>query len=57
MKGCSYKPNPDRPVIPGPEQICGVSMDQLMQSDCNAENDYGFSKGTPCMLLKLNRVR
>lgn len=27
-----------------------------MQGNCTKENKYGFKDGTPCILLKLNRV-
>jgi hypothetical protein len=38
-------------------QICKVNSKDLMQSVCTKETKYGFQDGTPCILLKLNRVR
>jgi len=41
---------------PGESQICQVKSKELMQGNCTKENKYGFRDGTPCVLLKLNRV-
>jgi len=40
----------------GDNQVCMINREELFQGDCTAENHYGFSKGSPCILLKLNKI-
>ncbi len=40
----------------GEGQFCQVNAKELMQGPCTPENNYGFSAGQPCLLIKLNRV-
>lgn len=44
---CDYN-NP-----PAPGKVCDFSLDDL--GPCNDENSYGYSKKTPCVLLKLKK--
>ena len=41
---------------PGQGQYCKVKANDLMKESCTHETNYGFETGTPCLLLKLNRV-
>jgi len=43
-------------IKPGEGQICKVNPKELMQGSCTPDNKYGFQDGTPCILLKLNRI-
>nr|CAH8831584.1 unnamed protein product [Trichobilharzia regenti] len=36
------------------DKVCKFSLENL--GPCNNKNSYGYSKGTPCVLLKLNKV-
>lgn len=38
----------------GEEEVCEVPLDNF--GPCTLENNYGYDNGTPCVLLKLNRV-
>jgi sodium/potassium-transporting ATPase subunit beta len=49
---CSYKPE----VLPGENQICKVQSEEMMTAPCNNDTAYGFKAGTPCILIKLNRI-
>ena len=40
----------------GQGQYCKVKANDLMKESCTHETNYGFETGTPCLLLKLNRV-
>ena len=42
---------------PGPEQICKVNVEGLFQGPCTNETQYGWKAGTPCIAIKLNKVR
>ena len=42
---------------PGPEQICKVNVEGLFQGACTNEIQYGWKAGTPCIAIKLNKVR
>lgn len=42
--------------LPGENQFCSVNISEAMQGECQNATNYGFPKGTPCMLLKLNKV-
>ena len=42
---------------PGPEQICKVNVEGLFQGACTNETQYGWKAGTPCIAIKLNKVR
>jgi len=41
---------------PGANQVCKVNTDELFQGDCTKANEYGYRAGTPCILLKLNKI-
>ena len=41
---------------PGQGQYCKVKANDLIKESCTHETNYGFETGTPCLLLKLNRV-
>lgn len=41
---------------PGHKQICQINREELFQGDCTSENGYGYRKGSPCIILKLNRI-
>lgn len=41
---------------PGQGQYCKVKANDLMKESCTHETNYGFETGTPCLLLKLNRI-
>ena len=38
------------------KEVCIFEIDTL-GSVCTAKNDYGYKDGTPCVLLKVNKVR
>ena len=42
---------------PGQGQYCKVKANDLMKEACTLDKKYGFDTGTPCLLLKLNRVK
>ena len=42
---------------PGPEQICKVNVEGLFQGLCTNETQYGWKAGTPCIAIKMNKVR
>ena len=42
---------------PGPEQICNVNVEGLFQGPCTNETQYGWKAGTPCIAIKMNKVR
>ncbi|XP_055682368.1 sodium/potassium-transporting ATPase subunit beta-2-like [Lutzomyia longipalpis] len=39
---------------PKPGRVCAVEVSKW--EHCNAENDYGYSKSSPCIFVKLNRI-
>ena len=41
---------------PGEGQFCKVDASELLTDACAYDGDYGFKAGTPCILIKLNRV-
>merc|ERR1711962_504336 len=41
---------------PGNNQYCRVKSADLMKEQCTLDTKYGFETGTPCLLLKLNRI-
>lgn len=41
---------------PGQGQYCKVKANDLMKEQCTLDTNYGFETGTPCLLLKLNRI-
>lgn len=47
---CGWGQSPSTP------QVCKPVIDKLFQDDCTKENHYGYKKGTPCVLLKLNKI-
>lgn len=40
---------------PGDHQVCEFNMTDL-GSDCTEANQFGYANGTPCVLLKINKV-
>ncbi|XP_055869048.1 uncharacterized protein LOC106064913 [Biomphalaria glabrata] len=44
----------DKPRVDG-DKPCQFSFSELTQ-ECNENNNYGFSSGQPCVLLKLNKI-
>ena len=50
---CDYKTGPSSP---GQGQMCKVESKAMQDGPCNKEYGFGFKTGTPCILLKLNRV-
>ena len=44
-----------RPEGMDDEQYCTFDIDAI-KNNCNADNEYGYYEGTPCVLLKLNKV-
>ena len=58
------KPKPDANNVecnfgnlPGEDQFCQVQTSELITGPCTEDNHYGFDKGKPCILIKLNKVR
>ncbi len=43
------------PYMPYMFQVCRFNVDDL-GAECTWQKDYGFDEGTPCILLKLNKV-
>ena len=37
------------------EKVCRFKLDTLGE-ECTWQKDYGYDEGTPCVLLKLNKV-
>ncbi|KAF7638861.1 hypothetical protein Mgra_00001670 [Meloidogyne graminicola] len=37
-------------------EACRFTLDLFDKANCNKKDDYGFSKGTPCIILSLNRL-
>merc|ERR1711915_150496 len=52
IQQCDYDSR--RQSLYGP--ICSHNLDSLMQGNCNEENDFGYSSGKPCVLVKLNKI-
>jgi sodium/potassium-transporting ATPase subunit beta len=48
---CSF----DKPPING--QVCRVDVSPNKFGGCTTENKYGYMKGSPCVFLKLNKVK
>lgn len=46
---CSFQKPPQK------GQVCYVEFNDVFER-CTSQYDYGFSKGTPCIFLKLNKV-
>ncbi|XP_040566071.1 sodium/potassium-transporting ATPase subunit beta isoform X1 [Lepeophtheirus salmonis] len=42
--------------LPGDKQICKIKIDDLITGPCTFENNYGFENGSPCILIKLNKI-
>lgn len=47
---------PDSTQAPGDNQICKVDSTQLFGGNCTADKDFGYPVGSPCILLKLNKI-
>ena len=41
---------------PGASQYCTVKPEEFLKGACTEEQDFGFPDGSPCVLLKLNKV-
>jgi len=41
---------------PGVNQMCKIDMAQLYQGTCTNKTHYGYETGSPCILLKLNKI-
>jgi len=41
---------------PGEGSVCKIDQDALFKGPCKNETAYGFRDGTPCILLKLNKI-
>jgi len=42
--------------MPGEDQFCQVKTSELITGPCTEDNHYGFDKGKPCILIKLNKI-
>jgi len=42
--------------MPGENQFCQVRTSELITGPCTEDNHYGFDKGKPCILIKLNKI-
>jgi len=38
------------------DPICSQNLESLLHGNCNEENDFGYSSGKPCILVKLNKI-
>jgi hypothetical protein len=38
------------------KEVCKFNIQTSLGSECTEENDYGYKNGTPCVLLKVNKV-
>ena len=63
-KGVGQKPKPNANHVecsfetpPGQGQYCQVIQSDLITGPCTPEQNYGYDSGTPCILIKLNKVR
>lgn len=54
VQGANYTDCEDG-VNPGAHEVCKFNMSDL-GSDCTEANQFGYANGTPCVLLKINRV-
>jgi hypothetical protein len=41
---------------PGASQYCTVKPEEFLKGQCTEANNFGFPDGSPCVLLKLNKV-
>jgi len=46
----------DNKFKPGAGQFCKVDPKEFLQEACTKDNKYGYPQGTPCILLKLNKI-
>lgn len=62
-KGVGQKPKPNANHVecsfetpPGVGQYCQVIQKDLIKGPCTPELHYGYDSGTPCILIKLNKI-
>ena len=53
---CSWDTLKDEDFKPGDRQYCKVDSSEFLTDNCTEANNYGYPQGTPCVLLKLNKV-
>ena len=53
LKDCEYG-SFQQPIYD--QSICNINLTAVFQGKCSPENNYGFKDGTPCILIKLNKI-
>jgi sodium/potassium-transporting ATPase subunit beta len=53
---CSWDTLKDEDFKPGDRQYCKVDSSEFLTDNCTEANNYGYPQGTPCVLLKLNKI-
>ena len=53
---CSFDTLKENKYKPGAGQYCKVNIKESLQGECTKKNKFGYPKGSPCILLKLNKV-
>ena len=53
---CSFDTLKENTYKPGAGQYCKVNIKESLQGECTKKNKFGYPKGSPCILLKLNKV-
>jgi sodium/potassium-transporting ATPase subunit beta len=56
QEGVSNTPVECRDRGPRDNEVCRVNTAELLQGGCNRANNYGYSEGRPCILIKLNKI-
>jgi hypothetical protein len=41
---------------PSKKEVCLFDVKSIEGGACNPENEFGYRNGTPCVLLKVNKV-
>jgi len=53
VANCTYE---SRKPTDKSDQPCLFDIEQLKGTPCTLENNYGYEEGSPCILLKLNKI-
>lgn len=53
---CTWESLKEEKFKPGASQYCKIDKSQFLKETCTREKNYGFPEGSPCILLKLNKI-
>ena len=53
---CSFDTLKDNKYKPGAGQYCKVDIAKALDGKCTKADKFGYPEGSPCILLKLNKV-